>query len=115
MAYQLDTDRFFFDPMARWIGAARYMGHKWVRDKEDILAEARANEALGWDVGAIRQLTENAGVEELLLLTLGLVLLGLEIFVIPGFGIAGVAGIACTVAAMVMALGPLSTSRRIAS
>jgi membrane-bound serine protease (ClpP class) len=49
-----------------------------------------------------------AGMEELLLLTLGLVLLGLEIFVIPGFGIAGVAGILCTGAAMVMALVELN-------
>src|SRR5512145_1360253 len=34
-----------------------------------------------------------AGWEEILLVALGLVLLALEIFVIPGFGIAGVVGI----------------------
>lgn len=35
-----------------------------------------------------------AGITELLLFTIGLILLALEIFVIPGFGIAGIGGIA---------------------
>jgi membrane-bound serine protease (ClpP class) len=53
-----------------------------------------------------------AGVEEILLLLLGLVLVGLEIFVIPGFGVAGVAGICCVLASLVlMMLGlPVSVS-----
>jgi membrane-bound serine protease (ClpP class) len=38
-------------------------------------------------------LVQLAGLEELLLVGLGLILVGLEIFVIPGFGIAGILGI----------------------
>ncbi|MFH0946816.1 MAG: NfeD family protein [Planctomycetota bacterium] len=36
-----------------------------------------------------------AEIPEILLVFLGLVLIGLEIFVIPGFGVAGIAGITC--------------------
>ena len=49
-----------------------------------------------------------AGWEELLLLTVGLVLLGVEIFVLPGFGVAGVAGAIAVGAAVVMALVELN-------
>ena len=44
------------------------------------------------------------GWEELILVGLGLTLLGLEIFVIPGFGIAGVAGLAAILAGLTMSL-----------
>ncbi len=45
-----------------------------------------------------------AGWEELILLLAGLVALGLEAFVIPGFGIAGVSGILLVLAALTLAL-----------
>ena len=45
-----------------------------------------------------------AGLEEVALFVGGVVLLGLEVFVIPGFGIAGVAGILAVGASLVMAL-----------
>ena len=45
-----------------------------------------------------------AGLEELLLLTAGVGLLGLELFVIPGFGLAGIAGLVCIVAALALTL-----------
>ncbi len=45
-----------------------------------------------------------AGWEELLLVAGGVLLVGLEIFVIPGFGIAGVAGIVALVAGLGLAL-----------
>ena len=45
-----------------------------------------------------------AGWEEVLLFAAGVVLLGLEIFVIPGFGIAGIAGIAAILASVFLAL-----------
>ena len=45
-----------------------------------------------------------ADYTELLLLLAGVLLLGVELFVIPGFGIAGVAGILFIVAGMVLAL-----------
>jgi membrane-bound serine protease (ClpP class) len=43
-----------------------------------------------------------AGLEELILLAVGCALLALEVFVIPGFGAAGIAGILCIVAALVL-------------
>ncbi|MDD5557148.1 MAG: NfeD family protein [bacterium] len=45
-----------------------------------------------------------AGFEELAILLLGLLLLGLEIFVIPGFGVAGIAGIAAIFAAILSSM-----------
>jgi membrane-bound serine protease (ClpP class) len=41
---------------------------------------------------------------ELLIIALGIVLLGVEIFVLPGFGIAGIAGIACIMAGLILSL-----------
>jgi membrane-bound serine protease (ClpP class) len=49
-------------------------------------------------------ITHLAGLEEILLLAIGLGLLALEVFVLPGFGIAGVAGIACVGASFVLTL-----------
>ena len=45
-----------------------------------------------------------AGIEELLLFTVGIVLFALEIFVIPGFGIAGVGGIAFILLSLYLSL-----------
>lgn len=45
-----------------------------------------------------------AGWEELLLVAGGVILLGLEVFVVPGFGIAGIAGIAALVAGLGLTL-----------
>ncbi len=45
-----------------------------------------------------------AGWEEVLVFVLGLGLLAVEVFVIPGFGVIGIAGIALIMAALVMAL-----------
>ena len=45
-----------------------------------------------------------AGLEELLLFGVGLVLLGIELFVTPGFGVLGVLGLAGIAASLVMAL-----------
>jgi membrane-bound serine protease (ClpP class) len=45
-----------------------------------------------------------AGWEEVLLLGLGLIALGVEVFVLPGFGVAGFLGIGAIAAAMVLAL-----------
>lgn len=61
-----------------------------------------------------------AGLEDLLLFGVGVVLLMLEIFVIPGFGIAGVLGIICMVAGIFLAMAgempeeiPLPTLQRL--
>jgi membrane-bound serine protease (ClpP class) len=45
-----------------------------------------------------------AGWEELLLIAAGVLLLALEVFVLPGFGVAGVLGLAAVAAAMVLAM-----------
>lgn len=45
-----------------------------------------------------------AGWEEVILLGVGVVLMVLEVFVIPGFGIAGIAGLTCIVGSLVMAM-----------
>jgi membrane-bound serine protease (ClpP class) len=49
-------------------------------------------------------LVQLAGLEEVLLMGAGLLLLALELFVIPGFGIAGLFGIAAVLASLVMSL-----------
>ena len=45
-----------------------------------------------------------AGFEELLVFSVGLVLIGLEIFVFPGFGVAGVLGLLAVIAALILSL-----------
>lgn len=45
-----------------------------------------------------------AGWEEAALFVAGLALIGVEVFVLPGFGVAGVAGILCLLAALVLAM-----------
>lgn len=49
-------------------------------------------------------LAQLAGLEEMLLAAAGVLLLAVEAFVLPGFGIAGLLGIAALLAALVMAL-----------
>jgi membrane-bound serine protease (ClpP class) len=48
-----------------------------------------------------------AGSEELLLIILGIILLAAELFVIPGFGIAGILGILCLAGGLVTSMGEL--------
>jgi membrane-bound serine protease (ClpP class) len=45
-----------------------------------------------------------AGVPELLLIVAGLALIALEVLVIPGFGVAGIVGIACLIAGIVLSM-----------
>lgn len=45
-----------------------------------------------------------AGYELTALFVLGIVLIGLEIFLIPGFGVAGIAGIACVIGSIVFSM-----------
>jgi len=48
-----------------------------------------------------------AGWEEIGLFLVGATLLAVEIFVLPGFGVAGVAGMLCMVLSLIMALGEI--------
>lgn len=61
--------------------------------------------ALAVFVGA-PYLTGLASVWEIVLIVIGLVLIGLEVFVIPGFGVAGVTGILCLMAGLVATFMP---------
>ncbi len=45
-----------------------------------------------------------AGWEDLVMIALGLVLIGVEIFVIPGFGVAGIAGIAALAGGLILSM-----------
>ena len=60
--------------------------------------------------GIIRRIEENvaglAGIEDIALVLIGFVLLALEVFVIPGFGVAGVLGILCIASGLLMGLIP---------
>ena len=70
----------------------------------------------GWGVGGTiaivalalffgsQYIVQLAGWEELMLFTAGIVLLVIEAFVIPGFGIAGVGGIGCIIVSMYLSL-----------
>ena len=55
---------FFIDPKAKHASEARYMGHRWIRDKEDLLEEARGNKDAGWNFDAIESLTTGAESHE---------------------------------------------------
>lgn len=64
-AYLLEQDRFGFDPLCNWYGQARYVFHKWVRDKEDMIDEAKDKPKMGWDLKAIKAVSEGSGIEDL--------------------------------------------------
>ncbi|NUQ78757.1 MAG: hypothetical protein HUU21_34970, partial [Polyangiaceae bacterium] len=51
-----------------------------------------------------------AGLLEPLLLIAGLVLIAVEIFVLPGFGVAGISGILCVLAAIVFSMNNIPAS-----
>lgn len=51
-------------------------------------------------------LADSAGAPELILFLLGAVLLAVELFVLPGFGVTGVAGIACLLVSIALAFIP---------
>jgi hypothetical protein len=52
--YVLDQEMFGFDPLCKHFSQARYVFHRWVKDKEDIVKEG---EGAGWDVEAVEALT----------------------------------------------------------
>ena len=63
MSYQIDRRRFFFDPLCSVFGHARYVGHMWLRDKDDILREAKTDST--WNKKAIEAITADTGTESL--------------------------------------------------
>lgn len=61
--YRIDPERFIIDPAAMHWEEARFMGHVWVCDKEDLLRRAELDET--WNKEAIESLATNNGVDEL--------------------------------------------------
>lgn len=63
MSYQIDHNRFFFDPLCRIFGQARYVGHMWLRDKDDLLREAQTDST--WNKKALQSISADTGTEDL--------------------------------------------------
>lgn len=62
---RLSPKRVFWDPHALDISEARFIGHVWVRDKEDLEKLAKEHPDDGWDAEAIKGLSEDAGTDKL--------------------------------------------------
>ena len=62
---QLDPRRFGADPFATNWRDCRIQFHMWVRDRDDLLEEAKDHPDMGWNVEAIKKLGANVGVEKL--------------------------------------------------
>ena len=62
---RLSPKRVFWDPHALDIAEARFIGHVWVRDKEDLEKIAKEHPEDGWDLEAIKNLAEDAGTDKL--------------------------------------------------
>ena len=54
---RISQRRFFVDPEAQRFNDARFIGHIWHRDKEDLIKQAKDNPDSGWDVEAIEGLS----------------------------------------------------------
>ena len=54
---------FFVDPQAQSFDSARYTGHKFYRDKDDLLKFARDNKESGWNPDAIEDLSSTGKSE----------------------------------------------------
>ena len=63
--YRISPKRFFIDPVCEHINEARYQGHTWIRDKDALIKEAEKNPDKGWNLQSIKDLAENAGVDDL--------------------------------------------------
>lgn len=60
--YRISPDRFFIDPAATNVEDTRYMGHCWVIDRDDLLAQAEQED--GWDTEVINRVADNSGIDE---------------------------------------------------
>jgi len=57
--YRIDPERFFIDPAAQHWEEARFMGHVWISDKEDLLRRAEGDET--WNKEIIEGLAGSKG------------------------------------------------------
>ena len=60
--YRLSFKEFFLDPRAKRYEDARYMGHKFIRDKDDLLEEAKDPDS-GWNLEMIQDMEPGEEVE----------------------------------------------------
>jgi len=61
--YALDPTVWFMDPMADLLGQARFAGHVYLRDKDQLLEEAKDDQE-DWRLEDVKALTEEAGIEK---------------------------------------------------
>ena len=62
---RIPQNRFFIDPGAGTPEEARFMGHKWVRDKDDLIELAKSETEQGWNLSVIEELAATAAADEL--------------------------------------------------
>lgn len=60
--YRISPERFIIDPAATNWEDARYMGHCYAIDKDDLIAKAKNDDT--YDVDAIREIAPNTDIEE---------------------------------------------------
>jgi hypothetical protein len=60
--YRISPERFFIDPAASSIEDARFMGHCYAVDKNDLVARAEQDET--WDMEAILEIPPNTDLNE---------------------------------------------------
>ena len=60
---RIPQHRFLIDPVAASIEEARFVGHKWVRDKEDLLELAKSSD--DWNAKEIEDISTNTDKHEL--------------------------------------------------
>lgn len=61
----VSPSRFGFDPLTLMFGNARYCFQEIIRDKDDLLEEAKSNRDMGWNEKLIRGLPEDSNVNEI--------------------------------------------------
>lgn len=62
---RISPKRIFWDPLALDISEARFIGHIWVRDKEDLIKLAEEHPEDGWELDAIKASGDDNGTDKL--------------------------------------------------
>ena len=62
---RISPKRVFWDPLALDISEARFVGHMWVRDKEDLINVAKSHPEDGWDLDAVMSVSDDSGIDKL--------------------------------------------------
>ena len=60
--YRISPSRWFMDPVASNVNEARYCGHRFIRDKEDLLTEAEVDQS--WNEEVIKSLSTDANIDD---------------------------------------------------